>query len=158
LPGASLIPKGLGRLEVLAGEEPVARHPQGAEIIRGPSLITSGAVAAEAKREQAPLPGAVDGGARKQVIRSEGGGARVVARAEVGEEGAAIREAHQDVGALHVAVDCAQGVEGLESASQLGQDSEHLLGGGLVLLGPVVQGQAINPLHGEVGVERAFTW
>jgi hypothetical protein len=87
--------------------------------------------------------------------RGEGGGAEEVPGAEVGQEDAAVRLAHEDIVAFDISVDTRDGVSRLQGASDAGEDVEHLAGGGRVLEGPVIKRQAVHPLHDEKGEAEA---
>jgi hypothetical protein len=60
--------------------------------------------------------------------------------------------AHQNVVAFDVAVDGVCGMGGGQGPGQLGEEQEHLLGAGGVLIGPDIEGRAFYPLHDEEGL------
>jgi hypothetical protein len=149
-PGPCFIRARSPDLRVPARQQPVGRCPQRIEIVRGPRTVGGGSVAAEPQRELPRLRGAIGRSAREPQRGRERRGTGVPARAEVGEEGSAIAQPHQHIVPLHVSVDTLLCLHLRQRPGQLRQLQAHLRVGGVGALGPLVQRQALQPLHGHV--------
>jgi hypothetical protein len=140
------------RGRVLAHEEAIGRHAQCVEIICVRGRVVGVALVGGAKVEEEGLGGEIGEGEGRESFPGEARGALEVSGAEVDEEGACVRVADQDVVALDVSVRGVGGMERGEGMSDVCQEPEELRRGEFLLLGPGVEGGALDPLDDEVGV------
>jgi hypothetical protein len=143
-PGAVFILSCLAHRRVGARHELAGGDAQGEEIIGGPGGVGRGEGPAVLDGEQPCLWRAVGWSPGRYGRRREGVRAWVDARAEVGEEEAAVGAAHQRVIAFHVPVNRSLGVKVLERQCHLSQQPQHLRSGGVIQPGPFVQGHAVH--------------